>query len=450
VGNVLQLAYIGASTLFILSLKGLTHPRTAVRGNVLGACGMGLAVLAVMIDPRIAVYVPVALALGLGALVGVGLARRVATTSMPQLVAGFNGIGGLASALVALAAGASLSAADDVTGVTLVLATLIGAATFSGSAVALLKLEGYFKRVRLPFSWLLSAALLAACFGLGGMAIWRDVTWGLWAVGAVALLLGLFLVIPIGGADMPVVISLLNSYSGLAAGAAGFAIGNTALVVSGALVGASGLILTGVMCQAMNRSLWQVLFGAAPGASGTADDSEYTGVHTTSVEEAAMLLESASRVVIVPGYGMAVAQAQHAVRDVYRQLRNRGISVSFAIHPVAGRMPGHMNVLLAEADVPYEDLLELEEANPEMPQVDVAVVIGANDIVNPSASEASGSPLSGMPILEVHRARTVIVIKRSLSPGFAGCKNPLFEADNTVMLYEDGKAAMTAIGRELD
>jgi NAD(P) transhydrogenase subunit beta len=453
-GSAIQLAYLGASTLFIVGLKGLSHPRTAVRGNFLGALGMLIAVCAVCLERTVVGFGGIAGGLLVGGAVGAIAASRVRMTGMPQLVALFNGVGGLASALVACAGVLGAAAtADAPTRIAVSLAALVGMVTFTGSVLAFAKLQGRKLELRGRFVMPLNIALLLGATGLAAMAAATGELPPLWALVALSGLLGITLVAPIGGADMPVVIALLNSYSGLAAGAAGFALHNTALVVCGSLVGASGLILTAIMCKAMNRSLGQVVFGAARGGGETARTAEgdcyASGVKQTSADEVALLLDGARRVVVVPGYGMAVAQAQHAVRDLTRTLERAGSRVEFAIHPVAGRMPGHMNVLLAEADVPYEQLIEMETINPTFADVDVVLVVGANDIVNPSARDQAGSPISGMPILEVDRARTVIVIKRSLSPGFAGVANPLFVADNTLMLFGGAKAAISDIARAI-
>ncbi|MDH3217845.1 MAG: NAD(P)(+) transhydrogenase (Re/Si-specific) subunit beta, partial [Candidatus Krumholzibacteria bacterium] len=387
-----------------------------------------------------------------GALIGGILAIKIRMTAMPQLVALFNGFGGGASVLVAGAALIESGLLQTTTSMTqLTVATvasgLIGAVTFWGSLVAYGKLQEVISGNAVHFfgQQALNIILAATCVVLGALII-RDpsATMYYWLLVGVASILGVTLVIPIGGADMPVVIALLNSYSGLAAAATGFVLSNNVLIIAGSLVGASGLILTSIMCKAMNRSLTNVLFGTFAPAEGSASaDEVYAGkVKATSPEEAAMLFDGAQRVVVVPGYGMAVAQAQHAVRDLANYLESKGTVVEFAVHPVAGRMPGHMNVLLAEANVDYDKLKEMDEVNPTMNQVDVAIVIGANDVVNPVAKTDPKSPIAGMPIIEVDRARTCIVIKRSLSPGFAGIPNPLFAADNTLMLFGDGKKAV--------
>jgi NAD(P) transhydrogenase subunit beta len=444
-----NLIYLVAAILFIFGIKGMTHPRTAVRGNLLGACGMLLAVLVTVWQLDV---MPIGVALvgmAIGAAVGGMTAVRIQMTEMPQMVGLFNGFGGLASLLVAGAEtwsgfGGSLNVSESAFAAGLT--GLIGAVTFTGSLIAAAKLQE-LDLFRKPWSfdgqkWI-NAGLLIACLALACLML-DGSGWPYLPLVLVAGLLGVLLVVPIGGADMPVVIALLNSYSGLAAAAAGFVISNNVLIIAGSLVGASGLILTNIMCKAMNRSLRNVLFGTMEVAADaqSADDVYGGKVKATSAEEVAMLLDGVQRVVIVPGYGLAVAQAQHTVRDLANLLEARGVTVEYAIHPVAGRMPGHMNVLLAEADVPYEQLKEMDEINPTMAQVDMAIVIGANDVVNPVANTDPKCPIAGMPIINVDQARTVVVIKRSLSPGFAGIPNPLFAADNCLMLFGDGKKAL--------
>ena len=450
-----DICYLVAAVLFILGLKGLTHPRTAVRGNLLGALGMLVAVIVTLLgldfDPTLVIV-----GLLVGTVIGAIMAVTIQMTAMPQLVALFNGFGGGASVLVA---GGVLAIGDYADSPVEVLAAtgasgLIGAVTFSGSLVAFAKLQElkFIRDVRFPGQQLMNIALVLACLGLGVLMATQPqhAVWSYWLMSAIALALGVFLVVSIGGADMPVVIALLNSYSGLAAAATGFVLSNNVLIIAGSLVGASGLILTRIMCVAMNRSLPAVLFGTL-GPSGPAADADevYRTVKSTSADEVAMLLETARRVAVVPGYGMAVAQAQHAVRDLANELRGKGVDVEFGIHPVAGRMPGHMNVLLAEADIPYDALKEMDDINSEMDQVDVVIVLGANDVVNPVARTDPSSPIAGMPIIDVDKARTVIVIKRSLSPGFAKIPNPLFAAENTLMLFGDGKQAVVEIVKAL-
>jgi NAD(P) transhydrogenase subunit beta len=447
---MINLAYLVAAVLFILGLKGLTHPRSAVRGNLLGALAMFIAVVATLFNQGMRFELIIA-GLIIGALIGGVLAVRIQMTAMPQLVALFNGFGGAASVLVAgaeLWIHRSAESSDIEVAVATAVSGLIGAVTFWGSLMAFAKLQeikAFKKPLRYAGLQIINGLLLLAVLGLAVLcAMYPQSAWAYVGLVLLASMLGVTLVNPIGGADMPVVIALLNSYSGLAATATGFVLGNTVLIIAGSLVGASGLILTRVMCRAMNRSLAHVLFGVLEAAEDapSADDVYGGRVKSTSAEEVAMLFDSARRAVIVPGYGLAVAQAQHAVRELADLLQSRGIEVEFGIHPVAGRMPGHMNVLLAEAEVPYEQLREMERINPTFAQTDVVLVIGANDVVNPVARTDPSSAIAGMPILDVDKARTVVVIKRSLSPGFAGIPNPLFAADNALMYFGDGKKAV--------
>ncbi|MCC9609711.1 NAD(P)(+) transhydrogenase (Re/Si-specific) subunit beta [Blastopirellula sp. JC732] len=449
---LINLAYVVSAILFIFGLKYMSHPRTAVKGNLISAGAMLLAVvLTLTAIGMVGTYVIAGLVIG--GIIGVVLAVKVQMTEMPQLVALFNGFGGAATVFVA---GAELLKPDTSTAPDVMLAAalsgLIGAVTFWGSLVAygkLQELKMFKKPINIPSGAVVNGVmvmilLLLTIFMAGSN--WSVLPYILIVI--IASILGFTLVVPIGGADMPVVIALLNSYSGLAAAATGFVIDNNVLIISGSLVGASGIILTQIMCKAMNRSLTNVVFGglqSAAAASGPAADEVYANVRSTSADDIAMILDAAQRVVVVPGYGLAVAQAQHAVRDMATVLEDRGINVEYAIHPVAGRMPGHMNVLLAEADIPYEKLREMDDINPTMGQVDVAIVLGANDVVNPVANTDPNSPIAGMPIINVDKARTVIVIKRSLSPGFAGIPNPLFAADNTLMFFADGKEAILDI-----
>jgi NAD(P) transhydrogenase subunit beta len=444
---IVNIAYLISATLFIFALKGLSHPRTAVRGNLLGALGMLIAIVVTLMDKAIVSYELIILGLLIGAVVGTISALKVPMTSMPQMVALFNGFGGGASTLVAALAFIEAMELGKVMGTQETVATvasgIIGAVTFWGSLVAFAKLEGLIEERPIRYKgehfvkvlFLLASIVFGIIFGTE-----REVNY-YWYLTASASVLGVLLTIPIGGADMPVVISLLNSYSGLAACATGFVLNNNVLIISGSLVGASGIILTNLMCKAMNRSLLNVLFGGfGEIVAGADEDKVYGGkIKSATPEEVAMLLENARRVVIVPGYGMAVSQAQFAIRDLMKILESKGIEVEFAIHPVAGRMPGHMNVLLAEANIPYEKLKEMDEINPTFEQTDVSIVIGANDVVNPLARTDSNSPIAGMPILDVDKSKTVVVIKRSLAPGFAGIPNPLFAADNTLMLFGDAK-----------
>ena len=446
-----NLAYVLASVLFILGLKGLTHPRTAVRGNRLGALGMFVAAVATLAAKGLA-FEYILAGVVLGALIGAIAAVKVEMTAMPQMVALFNGFGGIASIFVAGAAFLVAQASGDALGMQIVIATaasgLIGAVTFWGSLIAYSKLQGLSiipdGQVSYPGQKFVNLVVFLASIAA---AVWLVLdpsnTAAYWVLCAIASLLGVLLVIAIGGADMPVVIALLNSYSGLAAAATGFVLSNTVLIIAGSLVGASGIILTNIMCVAMNRSLANVLFGVFETGEVASADEVYGGkVKSASPDEVAMLFDSVQHAVVVPGYGMAVAQAQHIVRDLANLLEERGCRVDFGIHPVAGRMPGHMNVLLAEADVPYDKLKEMDAINSEMDQVDVCMVIGANDVVNPMARTDPGCPIAGMPIIDVDKARTVVIVKRSLSPGFAGIPNPLFAMDNTLMMFGDGKAAI--------
>jgi NAD(P) transhydrogenase subunit beta len=451
---MVNLAYLLASVLFILSLRGLSSPRTAVRANLLGGAGMLIAVLVTLVDRHIVGYEVILAGLLAGSAAGAFLALKVKMTAMPQMVALLNGLGGAASALVAGAALVEMLLTTEVPALQFTIAAaasgLVGGVTLSGSLVALVKLQELIsdKPVAFTAQRLVNALTALICLGLSVWVVLQpDVQLAYWTLVGAASLLGILLVIPIGGADMPVVISLLNSYSGLAACATGFVLENTVLIVAGSLVGASGIILTSIMCRAMNRSLANVLFGAVGAEDTRAPQSDVYGgkVKSTTPGEAAILLEAARHVVIVPGYGLAVSQAQHALQTLATILERRGIEVLYGIHPVAGRMPGHMNVLLAEADVPYDKMKELDDINGYFDQTDVAVVIGANDVVNPVARAETGSPIAGMPILDVDRARTVLVIKRSLSPGFAGIPNPLFASDNTLMLFADARQALQDI-----
>ncbi|MEW6324502.1 MAG: NAD(P)(+) transhydrogenase (Re/Si-specific) subunit beta [Nitrospirota bacterium] len=450
---LINIAYLVASVLFIFGLVNLSHPRTAVRGNFLGSVGMLIAIVATLFDRHIIAAGASGLlfifaALLIGSVLGALLALKVKMTAMPEMVALLNGFGGAASVLVA---GAALIDTADPTlqiSVATVASGLIGAVTFWGSAVAVIKLQDLIPEKYCHFAGqhLLNALLGLIVLALGAWLVAAPETTNIyWALVVVASVLGILLVIPIGGADMPVAIALLNSYSGLAGAATGFVLSNNGLIITGSLVGASGIILSQIMCKAMNRSLLNVLSGVVAGgaAAGPSADAVYAGkVKSATADEIAMLFDAARRVVIVPGYGMAVSQAQHAVRDLANLLEDRGIEVEFGIHPVAGRMPGHMNVLLAEADIAYDKLKEMDEINPTFERTDVVMVIGANDVVNPVARTDPKSPIAGMPILDVDKARTVVVVKRSLSPGFAGIPNPLFAADNTLMFFHDGRKAI--------
>ncbi|NDC13784.1 MAG: NAD(P)(+) transhydrogenase (Re/Si-specific) subunit beta [Synechococcaceae bacterium WB9_2_170] len=449
-----------AVLLLALGIKGLSKVSSARSANGLAALAMGLAVvgLLVQLQPGPTAWLWIAAGTALGGLAGLVTAQRVPMTAMPETVALFNGCGGMASLLVALGVALYQSAEPDwVARISIVISVFVGAITFSGSIVAMAKLQGWLDTPAWTQSSLrhgVNLGLAALCLaGAIGLPLEPN-GWALWLLLGASTLLGVGVTLPIGGADMPVVISLLNSYSGVAAAAAGFVVGSQLLIVAGAMVGAAGLILTQVMCTAMNRSLVSVLFGGALGASaggaGAADgDVGYTRITSCSAEECAMALEQAERVVFVPGYGLAVAQAQHSLRELSKLLEAHGVEVSYAIHPVAGRMPGHMNVLLAEADVPYEQLLEMDVINPEFPRTDVVIVLGANDVVNPDAKTDPTSPLYGMPVLEVDQARQVFVVKRSLGAGYAGIANALFELPQTAMVFGDAKAVLNGLLSEL-
>ncbi|CAN5843476.1 NAD(P)(+) transhydrogenase (Re/Si-specific) subunit beta [soil metagenome] len=440
--------YLLATALFIVGLRRLSSPATARSGNQFAAVGMFLAVVVTLADRSIVSFGMIAAGLVVGSAIGVVLARRVQMTAMPQLVALFNGFGGGASALVALVEAGSVNGEARIL-VTMALSVLIGTVTFSGSLVAFSKLQGLLSGKPLRYrgqagvDGLLVTAVLAAATGVvvsGGDPIL------VWVTAAGAALVGVARVMPIGGADMPVVVSFLNSTSGVAASAAGFVIGSNALIISGALVGAAGLILTSIMVRAMNRSLGDVLFSGFGGSGADAADQDPDRVATrASADDVAISLAYARSVIVIPGYGLAVAQAQHAIRELERELANRRVDVRYAIHPVAGRMPGHMNVLLAEADVPYDLLFDLEDINSDFGRTDVALVVGANDVVNPLARDDPNSPIAGMPILDADRASTVVVVKRSLSPGFAGIDNPLFYLDHTLMLFADAKEGLSDV-----
>ena len=446
---IINLVYVASAVLFIFGLKLLGSPDTARRGNLISAAGMFIAVVVTLLDQKIIAYEYIALGIVLGALVGAVAARKVAMTGMPELVALFNGFGGLASLMVGWAA---LYNAGNTTftDITILLSILIGGMTFSGSILAWGKLSEVINSAAVVFGAqrFVNALILIAIVVCSVMFCLEPAVDSpyLYAVIALALIFGVMAVLPIGGADMPVVISLLNSYSGLAACAAGFAINNNILIVAGSMVGAAGIILTNIMCKAMNRSLGHVLFS---GFGAVKEATKVEGeVKPINSEDAFLILEAAQSVSFVPGYGMAVAQAQHVVRELGELLEKNGAEVTYAIHPVAGRMPGHMNVLLAEANVPYDQLVEMEDINPRIDKVDVAVVIGANDVVNPAARNDENSPIYGMPIINVDQAQTVFVLKRSMASGFSGVDNPLFFGDNTRMLFGDAKQSIAAVVAE--
>ncbi len=466
--NQIALWYLVASVCFILALKGLSHPETARRGNYLGMTGMAIAVITTLSAPGISwdrIGVIFALML-LGGSIGAVVARRVQMTQMPELVAAMHSLVGMAAVLIAFAVVDNPRAFGIVDPIPmgnrleLFIGTFVGAITFSGSIIAFGKLAGLGKHFRLfssaPVVFKgqhmvnLALALLMVGFGIAFFTA-TDTAWGPFvAMTAIAFLLGVLIIIPIGGADMPVVISMLNSYSGWAAAGIGFSLNNPMLIIAGSLVGSSGAILSYIMCRAMNRSFISVIlggFGAAEGAM--AGGTEQKAVRSGSADDAAFLLANAESVIIVPGYGLAVARAQHAVKELAQKLIEKGVSVRYAIHPVAGRMPGHMNVLLAEAEVPYDQVFEMDDINSEFGNTDVALVLGANDVVNPLAHE-KGSPIYGMPILEVHKARTVMVNKRSMASGYAGLDNPLFYMDKTMMVFGDAKKVVEEMGKGIE
>jgi H+-translocating NAD(P) transhydrogenase subunit beta len=451
--DLAALLYLVAGVLFILALRGLSSPETSRRGNLFGMLGMVIAVATTLAShppAGLGDWIFVVLGISIGGGAGGFIARRVPMTAMPQLVAAFHSLVGMAAVLVAAGALYAPSAFDigvvgDIHRASLVemsIGVAIGAVTFTGSVIAFLKLDGRMSGapIMLPLRHVINIVLAAALIYLIVMFVETEGRLFFWAITAAALLIGVLLIIPIGGADMPVVISMLNSYSGWAAAGIGFTLGNSALIITGALVGSSGAILSYIMCKGMNRSFISVILGGFGGeVAGPAAGVEQRPVKQGSAEDAAFILKNASKVIIVPGYGMAVSQAQHALREMADKLKHEGVEVKYAIHPVAGRMPGHMNVLLAEANVPYDDVFELEDINSEFAQSDVAFVIGANDVTNPAAKEDPKSPIFGMPVLEVWKAGTVMFSKRSLSSGYAGIDNTLFYRDNTMMLFGDAK-----------
>jgi NAD(P) transhydrogenase subunit beta len=452
---VTQIAYLSAAALFIFSLRWLNHPRTARRGVAAGVAGMSAAVIGTLLHPEIVNYAWIGVALVVGTLIGIPLSR-VPLTAVPQRTALSHAFGGLAAGLVGTAKYSLWLGEGELTAFrtgAIVVEVLLGFLTFTGSLMAAGKLQEVIptRPITYPRQNLINLTLLGVAV-ISGVALVVDPTrWQLFpVVVGLALLFGVLLILPIGGADMPTVISLLNSYAGLAAVAMGFVLENNLLVTAGALDGSSGFILSVIMCRAMNRSFTNVLFGAfgqvQVAAAGTAEERT---VRSATPQDAADFLEHASKVVVVPGYGMAVAQAQHKVREIYDQLTKRGVEVKFAIHPVAGRMPGHMNVLLAEAEIPYDALVEMDEINPELPHSDVCLVIGANDVVNPAARHDKSSPIFGMPIIDADKAKTVLAIKRTMNPGFAGIENELYFGENTLMVFGDAKAVIGEIGKAL-
>jgi H+-translocating NAD(P) transhydrogenase subunit beta len=451
--NFAALLYLVAGVLFILALRGLSSPATSRQGNMFGMVGMAIAIattLALRPPSSLAAWLLVLLGMGIGGGAGAVIARRVPMTAMPQLVAAFHSLVGLAAVLVAAGAlyapaAFELGLPGRIPGASLVemsLGVAIGAVTFTGSVIAFLKLDGRMSGapIMLPFRHIINLGLAGALVLLIVIFVLTESHFVFWMITLVSFVLGVLMIIPIGGADMPVVISMLNSYSGWAAAGIGFTLGNSALIITGALVGSSGAILSYIMCAGMNRSFISVILGGFGGeTAGPGAAAEQKPVKLGSAEDAGYIMKNASKVIIVPGYGMAVAQAQHALREMADHLKKDGVEVKYAIHPVAGRMPGHMNVLLAEANVPYDEVFELEDINSEFSQADVAFVIGANDVTNPAAEEDKTSPIYGMPVLQVWKAGTVMFVKRSLASGYAGIDNPLFYRDNTMMLLGDAK-----------
>jgi NAD(P) transhydrogenase subunit beta len=458
--NLAALLYLVSGALFIMALRGLSSPATSRQGNLYGMVGMTIAILTTLASMQLSasVIVLVVLGLAIGGGIGAYAARKIAMTAMPQLVAAFHSLVGLAAVFVAAAAFYAPDAFGIATGgeihhvsrIEMALGAAIGAVTFTGSIIAFLKLDGRMSGapIMLPgrhaINIVLGLALLFFIYGFFDSQSWID----FWAIIVLSLALGFLLIIPIGGADMPVVVSMLNSYSGWAAAGIGFTLHNTALIITGALVGSSGAILSYIMCKGMNRSFISVILGGFGGESaGPSAKGEAKPVKQGSADDAAFIMKNAASVIIVPGYGMAVAQAQHALREMSDHLKKEGVTVKYAIHPVAGRMPGHMNVLLAEANVPYDEVFELEDINTDFGQADVAFVIGANDVTNPSAKDDPQSPIYGMPVLEVWKAKTVMFIKRGMSSGYAGVDNPLFWRDNTMMLFGDAKKMTEEINK---
>jgi len=459
--SFVNLFYVAAAVLFILGLKRLSHPRTARNGNLLAFAGMLIAIVATLVAYGDLDYKIIAIGMAIGTVIGIYVAIKVQMTAMPQMVAIFNGFGGGASALIAAAEFYS-NAMPKATGgesnifliSTIAFSVLVGTLTFTGSFIAFGKLQGFISGQPIVFKGqkVLNAiiAISIIAFAVGTVLVPVNMNHYFLAVVILSAIIGITLVIPIGGADMPVVISLLNSYSGVAAAATGFVLLNNGLIISGALVGASGLILTNIMCKGMNRSLANVIFGAVGlQVAGASSAQKEMNIKSYSTTEAAMILDAAEKIIVVPGYGLAVAQAQHAVREVAEFLEKKGKTVLYAIHPVAGRMPGHMNVLLAEANIPYEQLKDLDEINPEFEDCDVAIVLGANDVVNPAARHDKSSPIYGMPILDVDKSKTVLINKRTMNPGFAGISNELFGFDNSIMVFGDAKKMLTDLLKDL-
>ncbi len=460
--NIAALLYLAAAVLFILALRGLSSPESSRRGNYFGMAGMAIAMVTTLLlaTPSLASAGLILVGLAAGGSVGALIARRIPMTAMPQLVAAFHSLVGMAAVLVAAAAlyapqAFGIGEVGSIKALSLIemaLGAAIGALTFTGSVIAFAKLDGRMSGapIMLPMRHAINIGLGAALVILCIMLVATESHFVFWLIVIAALVLGVLIIIPIGGADMPVVVSMLNSYSGWAAAGIGFTLGNTALIITGALVGSSGAILSYIMCKGMNRSFISVILGGFGGETGPASDEEETRpVKQGSADDAAFLMKNASKVIIVPGYGMAVAQAQHALREMADELKAEGVEVKYAIHPVAGRMPGHMNVLLAEANVPYDEVFELEDINSEFSTADVVYVIGANDVTNPSARTDPESPIYGMPILDVDKAGTVLFVKRSMSSGYAGIQNELFFLDKTMMLFGDAKKMTESIVKSL-
>ena len=461
--DLVALLYLASGVLFILALRGLSSPETSRRGNYMGMAGMVIAVGTTLVVAQPSSALTWAMIVGgiaVGGTIGAVIARRIAMTAMPELVAAFHSLVGLAAVLVAAAAFYAPEAFDIgevgaikmATLIEMSLGAAIGAITFTGSVIAFAKLSGRMsgKPILLPARHLINIALGVALVVCIVLFCQEQAAIYFWAIVALSLLIGVLIIVPIGGADMPVVISMLNSYSGWAAAGIGFTLANTALIITGALVGSAGAILSYIMCKGMNRSFISVILGGFGGeVAGPAGDGEQKPVKLGSAEDAAYLMKNAGRVIIVPGYGMAVAQAQHALREMADGLKEAGVEVKYAIHPVAGRMPGHMNVLLAEANVPYDEVFELEDINSEFPQTDVVYVIGANDVVNPAAEDDPSSPIYGMPVLQVWKSGTVLFNKRSLASGYAGIDNPVFYRDNTMMVLGDAKKMTEEIAKAL-
>ena len=460
--SLLELSYLVAALLFVFGLKLLSHPETARKGNLWAAGGMGLAMLTTLLlhknthgagIPLTNVWIILA-AIGVGSAIGWVVARKIKMTAMPQLVSLYNATGGAASMLVALLEYPNAVAGDTGSILVTILGLIIGAIAFSGSMIAYAKLDGKVGDIMKPFMTYLNLVLLIATIGLGIFVIVSpnppvEMVWAVYILMVLSLVYGIMFVMPIGGADMPVVISLLNALTGIAAAMAGFIYNNEAMILGGILVGAAGMILTMLMCKAMNRSLINVIVGAFGGGGAAAGAQEHGTIKEIQLSDAAVLLSYSQKVVVIPGYGLAVAQAQHIAHELDNLLESKGVDVKYAIHPVAGRMPGHMNVLLAEADVPYENLVEMDDINPDMPNVDVAIVVGANDVVNPAAYDDPSSPIYGMPIIDAHLAKNIIIMKRGMGKGYAGIENLLFFNDKTRMLFGDAKSSIQKLVNEI-